>query len=475
MGSLRLILVAALLGLGALLWFLPSAPPPPVDSAAPESVAESVELEETATALGERNAAASVATQVPGVPVPSPTAGFAGRVLYPDGSPVGAGFEVLAFLEGVEPPVPSARVTTDADGAFVLPDSLAGGAFVLDAAGSGWGTDRRTPLDSENALELPSIELTVQPLYAALLQARTDGPNGARAEFLGSAELQVLPMVARQVENLALQHWHGAPGWDLLVYTPAKAGDTPDALPGQIICRGLDRPKPTGHPLFVPRWNTESVVRLDSNPCWSQGPFASLEVSISGGVGWELLAQDYILATLSLSSQTRTVLRAPLTVAQWSAGFAEFRVPQGSYDWKLAPNARENLPLSSGTVDVEHGAGQITVALGELGGIVLDVRYEDGTAFEGPLRATLLHSMVTTTHTTIHGREFLMRGGIGGEEAWSQAPYVAAFLTPGEYGVGSASRPSVGTVLPMTQSQPTASVSAGKLATLRLELRSEPR
>lgn len=465
MGSLRLILVAALLGLGALLWFLRSAPPPPVDSAAPESVAEPVELEEAATALGERSAAASVATQLPGVPVPSPTVGIAGRVLYPDGSPVGDGFEVAAFLDGIEPPVPVVSATTDADGVFVLPVWLAEGAYVLDAAGNGWGTDRRTPLGSDMALEL-----TVQPLYAALLQARAEGPNGASGEFLGSAELEVLPMVARQVENLALQHWHGAPGWDLLVYTPANAGDTPDTLPGQIICRGLDRPQPTGHPLFVPRWDAESVVRLDSTPCWSNGPFAKLEVSIAGGVGWELLAPEYPLATLELGSDAGQILRAPLTAAQWSAGFAEFFVPQGNYKWWLVANGSPRKQLAAGSVEVLHGAGQIAVALSGFGALLLEVEEADGTPYSGRLDGQLL--MVTEEGPRLlpDGRESTFLAGIPWEQAWTKPPYVALFLDPGEYLATHKMRTR--SRAPLAFGRERAPVVEGKLATFALKLES---
>ena len=414
MRSLRLILPAVLLGFGALWWFLwPATPPAAEDVARQQLASETVEAVETVEA--------------------APAERIAGRVFYPDGSPVGPGFEVAAFLDGIEPPVPAASAITDADGAFVLPASLIQGPpFVLDAVGNGWGTDRRT-LSAAVQQSGRALDLTVQPLYGALLQARTEASNGARAEFLGSAELRVPRTLARQIRNLSFQHGHGEPGWELLLYTPTNAGEIPDVLHGELVCRRLDGPAPMGRPLLVPRWSRDRVVRLDSTPCWSSGPLTPLEVSISGGFGSELLAPDHIFATLELQSEAGQTLLAPISVAEWRAGVAKFQVPHGTYTWSLIGSVRNRATLAAGTVEILHGAAEIDVDFNGLGAFVLEVQEADGTAFTGPLRAELMRILQESSRSMPDGRETRDLNGTIEVQEWPGPPYVALLLQPGEY------------------------------------------
>lgn len=396
MRNLLLILVVLALGLGALWWF-------------------------------QRPAAKAVASP------PVPTTEASGWVRYPDGSPVGEGFEVAAFLEGVEPPVPVVSVTTNANGAFVLPASLhEGPPFVLDAAGKGWGTDRRT-LSAAVGSAAKDVELTVQPLYAALLQTRAEAPGDGRTEFLGSAELVVPREVARRVNNWILQHRYGERGCEVRLYTPADGVNAPDAIEGKIQCSALDRPAPTAQAVLVPRWGGAKVVRLDSAPCWSNGPFETLRVSLSGGVGWELLEPSQVFATLELTSESRQILRAPISVADWRAGSAAFQVPRGTYGWRLVRSIRKRSHLAEGTCELHHGAAQIDIDLSGLGGLVFEVLEADGTAFTGPLRVDLTRIEQESLQMSPSGAESSPIRGADESDSWLGPPYVVLLLEPGEY------------------------------------------
>lgn len=401
---------------------------------------------------------------------PVPTSEASGWVRYPDGSPVGEGFEVAAFVDGVEPPVPVVSVTTDANGAFVLPASLREGPpFVLDAAGKGWGTDRRT-LSAAVAGAAKAVELTVQPLYAALLPTRAGEPGDARTEFLGTAELDVPPAVARRVNNWILQHRYGEPGSELRLYTPADAVDAPDAIEGQLICRALDRAAPSAQAVLVPRWSGAKVVRLDSTPCWSAGPFASLQVSLSGGVGWELLERSQVFAALELTSETRQVLSAPITVADWRAGTVEFPVPHGAFQWSLVGSLRSRAPLAGGNVDTAQGAAAIDVDFSGFGGLVLEVQEADKANFAGPLRAELMRIQQESPQPAPHGGETSSLAGAIEYQEFAGPPYVALLLEPGEYLVripNQAVYATRGETIPSPPGERT-NLSAGELKVLRL-------
>ncbi|MBI1380766.1 MAG: hypothetical protein GC161_06735 [Planctomycetaceae bacterium] len=366
-------------------------------------------------------------------PVPVPTSEASGWVRYPDGSPVGAGFEVAAFLDGVEAPVPEVVVKTDDRGAFVLPASLREGPpFVLDAAGKGWGTDRRAlsaaVLGSEGA-----VELTVQPLYAALLRTRPETPADGRTEFLGSVELNVPRDAARRVNNWILQHRFGERGVEVRLFAPADAVNAPDAIEGQMICAALDHPAPTAQAVLVPRWSGSNVVRLDTSACWSNGPFETLRVSLSGGVGWDLLEPSQVFATLELTSESRQILRAPISVADWRAGSVEFPVPHGAFQWSLVGNLRSRVALAGGEFDTSRGAAAIDADFSGLGGLVLEVQEADESTFVGPLRAELMHIQGETPEPAPDGHESSFLAGVLEAQTFAGPPYVALLLEPGEY------------------------------------------
>jgi len=364
---------------------------------------------------------------------PVPTSEASGRVCYPDGSPVGEGFEVAAFLDGVEPPVPAVIVNTDARGAFVLPASLREGpAFALDVAGKGWGTDRRTlsaaVLGSEGA-----VELTVQPLYAALLRTRPETPADGRTEFLGSVELNVPRDAARRVNNWILQHRFGERDVEVRLFAPADGVDAPDAIEAQMICAALDRPAPTAQAVLVPRWSDSKVVRPDTSACWSGGPLETLRVSLSGGVGWEFLESKQVFATLELTSESRQVLRAPISVADWRAGGVEFAVPHGAFQWSLVGSLRSRVPLAGGSVDTSQGAAAIDADFSGLGGLILEVQEADESTFVGPLRAELMHIEQETPEPAPDGHESSFLAGVREAQEFAGPPYVALLLQPGEY------------------------------------------